>query len=102
MNITAGRYFAPNNVPFDIGFEGIVQIESLGDDVKSKAAELGLKEGSPAIFLGGKSYTEYIYLSGEELAKSLFPIPEPNPDYLTFIVSGLTSTIGLDLVSCLN
>lgn len=100
VNISAGRYFAPDTLPFDIGFEAVVKVEALGDSIKTKLAPQGIKEGSSAIYFGGKAYTEYVYLNEDELASAgLFPIPEPNPDYLTFIVSGLTSTIGLDVVS---
>lgn len=62
--------------------------------------KLGLKEGSPALYVGKKAYAEYLCLDNITIKHRslLFPIPAMKPDYLAFGVSGLTATIGLNKV----
>lgn len=59
-----------------------------------------LKEGSPALYIGEKAYSEYLYLDHDTIKYKcpLYTIPVLKPEYLAFALSGLTASIGLDKV----
>ncbi|GIX89984.1 prostaglandin reductase 3 [Caerostris extrusa] len=88
VNMTKGRYFVSGKVPFGVGLEAIGEIVEIGEGVKE------LKVGQCVAYLSSRcdAYAEYVCVP----ADGVFPIPEANPNYLGLLVSGLTSTIGLD------
>ncbi|RWR99197.1 quinone oxidoreductase-like protein, partial [Dinothrombium tinctorium] len=87
INVTAGRYFNSGELPFDIGFEALGTIEAVGPGVN-------LQTGQAVMLLGTKAYSEYV-LSKQE---TTIPIPEVKPEYVAFLIVGLTASIGLDEV----
>ena len=94
INISAGRYFTDGKVPYDVGFEGLGIVQSIGSKVNDSIADekLKLKVGQPVLYLGSSGFAEYIYAN----APQLIPVPELNPKYLSILVNGLTASIGLD------
>lgn len=86
INISAGRYFTDGVVPYNIGFEGLGTIQSIGSKVT------GFTAGQSVLYLGNSGFSEYIYAKAEQL----IPVPEVHPKYLSLPVNGLTATIGLD------
>lgn len=94
INISAGRYFTDGKVPFDVGFEGLGVVQSIGSKVNDSIAEeqLKLKVGQPVLYFGSSGFSEYIYAN----APQLIPVPALNPQFLSILVNGLTASIGLD------
>lgn len=86
INISAGRYFTDGKVPYDIGFEGLGTIQTVGSKVT------GFTVGQAVLYLGNQGFSEYIYAKADQL----IPVPEVHPKYLSLPVNGLTATIGLD------
>lgn len=91
--------YADKDVPFDFGFEALVEIEQVGDAMKPLLKSIGLKEGSPALYVGETAYAEYIYVDDRQVKHQLFQVPALKPEYLAFGVSGLTASIALETVS---
>ncbi|RWS28553.1 quinone oxidoreductase-like protein [Leptotrombidium deliense] len=87
VNISAGRYFVTTPPPYDIGFESVGVIDSVGEGV-------AMKSGQPVIYFGSKAYSEYCLAKQEEI----IPIDETNVEYLGLAAVGLTAAIGLDEV----
>lgn len=87
VNFSAGRYFAEEDIPFSIGFEGLGLVESIGCNVT------GFTVGESVLWFGnGGGYAEYIYATVDQLIK----VPSVDPIYLAIPANGLTATIGLD------
>ncbi|XP_070199589.1 prostaglandin reductase-3-like isoform X2 [Littorina saxatilis] len=87
VNYTAGRYDSSARPPFDAGFEGLGHIAAAGENT-------GLKVGQPVVYLSMGAFAEYKVVE----AKAVVPLPEENPQYLPFMLSGLTAAISLDKV----
>ncbi|KAK7486450.1 hypothetical protein BaRGS_00022374 [Batillaria attramentaria] len=86
VNYTAGRYDPSSKPPFDAGFEGLGHVAAVGE----KAS--GLKIGQPVVYLSMGAFAEYKVVPSNQVV----PLPEADPKYLPFILSGLTAAIGLD------
>lgn len=54
INISAARYFTDGKVPFDIGFEGLGEIEAVGEGV------VDFKVGQAVMSMTGAGYSEYL------------------------------------------
>ncbi|XP_062587492.1 uncharacterized protein LOC134249152 [Saccostrea cucullata] len=89
INVTAGRYGSQANIkpPFDIGFEGLGEVVEAG-----KGSPLPV--GQAVMYFNHGAFTDYKVLK----AKRVFPIPSPSPQFLPFLVSGITASIALDKV----
>ena len=89
VNITAGRYHAEPEPPLDLGAEAAGRVVAVGDGVD------GLQVGDAVVTsrVGG-GYREYQLLP----ARQAIPVPEPTPEALSILVSGLTASIALDEV----
>lgn len=86
INWTAGRYIPGIKPPFDTGFEGLGQVAQVGDKCGN------IKAGDAVCYMHGGAFSEYMILP----AKRAFPIPNADPRYISFIVSGLTASISLE------
>lgn len=86
VNISAGRYDVGSDLPLDLGVEAAGVVVEVGGQVRQ------LEEGDAVVTstLGG-GYREY-HLVHESNA---IPVPEPSPEVLSIIVSGLTASIAL-------
>ncbi|KAI8082871.1 uncharacterized protein BX664DRAFT_339300 [Halteromyces radiatus] len=85
VNYTNGKYTPNVKPPFDVGFEGLGQIVQVGSKVpKEKVASYG-------IFSQYGAFAEYLIIS----YKGITPIPNPKPEYIGLLTSGLTSSISL-------
>jgi len=93
VNITAGRYDPNATVPMDLGVEAAGIVEAVGDQVRQ------VEPGDAVVTstLGG-GYREY-HLVHESNA---IPVPEPSPEALSIMVSGLTASIALEEVGALG
>lgn len=89
INWTAGRYDPTLKPPFDLGFEGIGEVVSLGTE-----APPYLKPGHHVAYMHYGSFSDYVSFDG----RTAFPIPAPDPGYLPLLVSGLTASIALQEV----
>lgn len=89
VNITAGRYDPDAELPLDLGVEAAGVVVETGADVSY------LAEGDAVITstLGG-GYREY----NVERAGNAIKVPEPTPEALSIVVSGLTASIALEEV----
>ncbi|XP_066399552.1 uncharacterized protein [Miscanthus floridulus] len=92
VNFSSGRYFSANgkeaasHLPFDAGFEAVGIVASVGDSVKH------IKVGTPVALMAFGSYAEFTLIS----AKSLIPVPRPDPEVVAMLTSGLTASIALE------
>ncbi|EDV29464.1 uncharacterized protein TRIADDRAFT_19171 [Trichoplax adhaerens] len=88
INFTAGRYFnGDEQPPFGVGFEAIGEIVALGNECQRH-----FKVGNHVAYMQNGSFAEYMVVP----AREAFPIPSCNPEYIPFMVSGLTASISLD------
>ncbi len=89
VNITGGLYFINTPPPFDLGVEAAGEIIAVGSNVRH------LKVGDHVITvqLGG-GYREYLAID----ANQVIPVLKATPEVLTVVVSGLTASIGLEVV----
>lgn len=89
VNITAGRYDPSATPPFPLGAEATGTIEAVGADVER------LSEGDAVVTntLGG-GYREYQCVA----ARNCLNVPQPTPEVLSIVVSGLTASIALNEV----
>lgn len=89
INVTAGRYGHQSKIkpPFDIGFEG------LGEVVQA-SKNSPLPVGQAVMYFNHGAFSEYKVLK----ANRVFPIPSPSPQFLPFLVSGITASVSLDKV----
>lgn len=87
VNVTAGQYFhEKNKFPYDIGFEGIGEIVDIGDGV------CDLKYGDPVMHLKFGAFSEYMYISADEV----IPVGSLNPQLMPLLVGGTTASLSLD------
>ncbi|PWZ12365.1 Prostaglandin reductase-3 [Zea mays] len=92
VNFSSGRYFSVNSkeaashLPFDAGFEAVGIVASVGDSVKH------IKVGTSVALMTFGSYAEFVLIS----AKSLIPVPRPDPEVVAMLTSGLTASIALE------
>jgi NADPH-dependent curcumin reductase CurA len=93
VNISAGRYEEGAEPPLDLGVEAAGVVVEVGDEVKH------LEEGDSVVTstLGG-GYREYHVLH----ASNAIQVPQPSPEALSIMVSGLTASIALEEVGTLN
>lgn len=87
VNYAAGRYDPSQRPPFDAGFEGLGYVTAVGE-------KANLKVGQPVVYLSNGAFAEYKTVA----AKQVVPLPEVDPRYLPFMLSGLTAAISLDKV----
>lgn len=89
VNITAGRYDPSVKPPFPLGAEATGIVEAVGPDVDR------LSEGDAVVTstLGG-GYREYQCVA----ARNCLNVPQPTPEVLSIVVSGLTASIALNEV----
>ncbi|CAO3600504.1 unnamed protein product [Absidia cylindrospora] len=85
VNYTNGKYTPGVKPPFDVGFEGLGQVVEAGSAVPKE------KIGSYAIFSQYGAFSEYLIVS----VKGLIPVPNPKPEYIGLLTSGLTASISL-------
>ena len=89
VNMTAGRYDPTATPPFDLGFEAAGVVEAVGEGVTH------LAEGDAVAFsMLGRGFRDLAVLP----AKLAVPVPEPSPEALSVLVSGLTASIALEQV----
>ncbi|PAP76113.1 zinc-binding dehydrogenase [Rubrivirga marina] len=89
VNMTAGRYQPGVPPPFDLGFEAAGVVEAVGDGVEH------LSEGDAVAFsILGQGFRDVAVVP----AKLAVPVPEPSPEALSVLVSGLTASIALEQV----
>lgn len=88
INWTAGRYIPGIQPPFDTGFEGMGKVVSVGEDCGS------YRPGDAVCYMENGAFGEYTLVP----VKKALQIPNLDPCYLTFMVSGLTASIALDKV----
>lgn len=89
VNIAAGVYFVNIPPPFDLGVEAAGEVVAIGSDVKH------FKVGDQVItvMIGG-GYREYLAID----ASRVIPVLKATSEVLTVVVSGLTASIGLEVV----
>ncbi|XP_047048063.1 prostaglandin reductase-3-like [Lolium rigidum] len=92
VNFTSGRYFSGNakeasaHLPFDVGFEAVGIVASVGDSVKH------IKVGTAVALMTFGGYAEFTLVP----AKNLLPVPRPDPEVVAMLTSGLTASISLE------
>uniref|UniRef100_A0A0A8YSV9 Enoyl reductase (ER) domain-containing protein n=1 Tax=Arundo donax TaxID=35708 RepID=A0A0A8YSV9_ARUDO len=92
VNFSSGRYFSGNakeaaaHLPFDVGFEAVGIVASVGDSVKH------IQVGTPVALMTFGSYAEFMLVP----AKRLLPVPRPDPEVVAMLTSGLTASIALE------
>lgn len=89
VNITAGRYTAGAKPPFDLGVEAAGVVIQTGDSVR----QLHTGDAVVTSTLGG-GYREYNLVQEGDAIR----VPEPSPEALSIMVSGLTASIALQEV----
>ncbi|KAJ6217822.1 hypothetical protein RDWZM_008979 [Blomia tropicalis] len=90
LNVTAGRYFAHDPIPYRLGIESLGQIVMIGSNVTN----FGVKQYVVTKPARMRAYSEYLVLNVHD--DHVVRIDEPNPNCLTLLgTSGLTSAIGL-------
>jgi len=85
VNIAAGLYTPGAKPPIDLGGETIGEVVAVGEGV----SHLSVGDYIVAISSGG--YSEYLI----HKASRVIQIPEPTPEYVSMILSGLTASFGL-------
>ena len=93
INISAGRYGQVAKPPIDLGVEAAGVVVDVGREVK----HLEVGDSVVTSTLGG-GYREYNLVR----ASNAVHVPEPSPEVLSIMVSGLTASIALDEVGQLG
>ena len=92
INQFVGAYNPGQEPPFDCGFEGIVQVESLGESTAEAPIPESVKVGALCLGMGSGFYSEYAVVD----AKTLIPgLPSADPKFLNIPISAMTSAIAL-------
>lgn len=93
VNISAGRYESNADLPVDLGVEAAGIVVDVGEEVKH------LEDGDAVVTstMGG-GYREYQVVQ----ASNAVQVPQPSPEGLSIVVSGLTASIALEEVGNLN
>eukprot|EP00899_Mesostigma_viride_P023429 jgi/Mesvir1/4270/Mv22230-RA.1 len=91
INMTAGRYYggakeAAKKLPFDVGFEVVGVIVSLGPGVAH------LRPGDAVAAMTYGAFAEYLLLP----AKHVIPVPACSPQVVALLTSGLTASLALE------
>jgi NADPH-dependent curcumin reductase CurA len=86
VNISAGRYEADADLPLDLGVEAAGVVVEVGEKVKNFSPGDSVVTST----LGG-GYREYNVLH----ASNAIQVPQPSPEALSIMVSGLTASIAL-------
>ena len=88
INYTAARYDANVKPPFDCGFEGVGEVVATGPGCSK------ISVGQAVGYSKFGAFSEYTTLK-EDLA---LPLPSVQPEFISYMVSGLTAAIALDKV----
>lgn len=86
VNISAGRYETGTTLPVDLGVEAAGRVVDIGENVR----QLEVGDAVVTSTLGG-GYREYHVVHESNAVK----VPEPSPEALSILVSGLTASIAL-------
>nr|XP_039256230.1 prostaglandin reductase-3-like [Styela clava] len=86
VNFTAGKYTPGAALPLEIGFEAVGEIVAAGDKCKDLI-------GTAVAHMSGGAFCEYQKLQSSRI----FRIPEPKPEYLPLLVSGITAKLALEM-----
>ncbi|KAF5194381.1 Prostaglandin reductase-3 [Thalictrum thalictroides] len=92
VNFSSGRYFGGSDkelsarLPFDAGFEAVGLIAAVGASVNH------LKVGTPAAIMTFGGYAQFVKVP----SKHVLPVPEPRPEVVAMLTSGLTASIALE------
>lgn len=92
INVSAARYFTDGKVPFDIGFEGLGEVDAVGEGVEN------FKVGQAVMSMTGSGYAEYLvsYISYNSTVNSkLFANKLPHWKCLSHKVYTYFSVIGI-------
>lgn len=84
VNFASGAYLPGVKPPFPCGFEAVGTVVAAG-------ANAQLKEGDHCV------YTEYGAFAEYTTIKKAFPLPQPDPQAIPLLVSGLTAAIALEI-----
>lgn len=86
INFSGGLYKPDVQPPFDLGFEALGEVVEVGSGVQH------LKKGDFVIAMSlGGGFREYSL----HKARYAIPVPAPQPEYVSIILSGLTAAFGL-------
>ncbi|PIA46337.1 hypothetical protein AQUCO_01500098v1 [Aquilegia coerulea] len=92
VNFSSGRYFGGSDqelsarLPFDAGFEAVGLIAAVGASVND------LKVGTPAAIMTFGGYAQFVKVP----SKHILPVPEPRPEVVAMLTSGLTASIAFE------
>jgi hypothetical protein len=81
---SAGAYQPGVPPPLDLGLESVGEIVAVGDDVRDLAV-------GDAVVVRGGAYAAYVVSKARHVVK----VPEPKPEYMSLVLSGLTAAFGL-------
>ncbi|RMG80755.1 MAG: alcohol dehydrogenase, partial [Chloroflexi bacterium] len=88
VNVSAGLYTPGAQPPIDLGLEVLGEVVAVGDGVEH------LQVGMPIIGMyTGAGYREYSI----HKAAHVLPVPEPKPEYMALLLSGMTAAVGLNV-----
>lgn len=87
VNFTAGKYLPGVQPPFDVGFEGVAKVVSVGKSLGSQ-----FKQGDFVVYSTFGAFAEYLVVG----ASNCFKVQSANPEFLPLFVSGLTASLALE------
>jgi len=91
VNASAGRYSPGTKPPFDIGFEGVGVVQSVG----ATAAARGFAVGGAVAVVKMGCFTDVVLVDVEK--EGCYAIDHAVPEVVPLLIGGLTSSIGLEV-----